>query len=60
MTKDEAKIVISILKDADGGCSSCVISLVIDFKKEFPNILTDDEILKIIDSKYIDKDDIEV
>jgi len=60
MTRDEAKTVVGILKEADGGCSNCVTSLVIDFKKAFPDILSDDEILEILDNDYIDKDDIEV
>lgn len=58
MTHDEAKTVIGILKEADGGCSVCVVSLVRDFKKAFPAVLTDDEILEVLDNGFIEKNDL--
>lgn len=58
MTIKEAEKVIMILKEADGGCSRCVRSLIKDFKKSFPGILTDKRILEIVANDFIEEDDL--
>jgi hypothetical protein len=53
MDIEDAKKVIGILLNADGGCSFCVASLCRDFRDEFPGVLSDAEIIKIAE---LDKD----
>ncbi len=38
MTNDTAKIVISILMEADGGCSVCTRYLLQCFRRRFPSV----------------------